>query len=429
MATPEGRQLGLQIRLGLFVLVSLVVFLALVYFLGRQGRLFEPKYELTAEFTEVGGLTEGATVRLAGVQVGRVTKVRLPEAPGQKVRVTLAIARRFGDRIRADSKARIDTQGLLGDKIVEITLGGKDTPPLKPGDVIAALDPLEVHRLVGEGAEILKNVTALSANLRAGVEAFNRTQMLDDLSATLKATRQMAEQIQRGEGLFHQMIYDRDTGSALKGLVRGGQSLVRITEEVERGKGWLHALIYEEPQALRRLNEILAATQRLLGETERGESAAALLLSAESGRAARHFLQAMESLSRAVEKGREGDNLLAALLFDPQYKSVAEDLKNVARNFRELSERLSTGRGLLPLLLQDEGDGPMGRAVTDFQTAVANLRTITDRLAAGEGTLGGLIEDPTVYENLAAFLEGAQRSVILRSLIRSTIGSGQSKNQ
>lgn len=427
MATPEGRQLGLQIRLGLFVLVSLVVFLALVYFLGRQGRLFEPKYELTAEFTEVGGLTEGATVRLAGVQVGRVTKVRLPEAPGQKVRVTLSIARRFGDRIRADSKARIDTQGLLGDKIVEITLGGKDTPPLKPGDVIAALDPLEVHRLVGEGAEILKNVTALSANLRAGVEAFNKTQLLDDLSATLKATRQMAEQIQRGEGLLHQMIYDRDTGSALKGLVRGGQSLVRITDEVERGKGWLHALIYEEPQALRRLNEILAATQRLLGETERGESAAALLLSAESGRAARHFLHAMESLSRAVEKGREGDNLLAALLFDPQYKSVAEDLKNVTRNFRELSERLSTGRGLLPLLLQDEGDGPMGRAVTDFQTAVANLRTITDRLAAGEGTLGGLIEDPTVYENLAAFLEGAQRSVILRSLIRSTIISGKDR--
>jgi phospholipid/cholesterol/gamma-HCH transport system substrate-binding protein len=55
---------------------------------------------------------------------------------------------------------------------------------------------------------------------------------------------------------------------------------------------------------------------------------------------------------------------------------------------------------------------------------MANLKDITARLEAGEGTLGGLIQDPTVYENLAAFLEGAQRSLLLRALIRSAIGSG-----
>ena len=47
---------------------------------------------------------------------------------------------------------------------------------------------------------------------------------------------------------------------------------------------------------------------------------------------------------------------------------------------------------------------------------------ITDRLRAGEGTLGGLLEDPSVYENLAAFLDGAQRSFLLRALMRSSIG-------
>ena len=53
---------------------------------------------------------------------------------------------------------------------------------------------------------------------------------------------------------------------------------------------------------------------------------------------------------------------------------------------------------------------------------MADLRAITGRIAAGEGTFGGLIQDPTVYENLAAFLEGAQRSVLLRALIRSAVG-------
>jgi phospholipid/cholesterol/gamma-HCH transport system substrate-binding protein len=66
----------------------------------------------------------------------------------------------------------------------------------------------------------------------------------------------------------------------------------------------------------------------------------------------------------------------------------------------------------------------VGEALADLRQAMADLRTITGRIEAGEGTLGGLIQDPTVYENLAAFLEGAQRSLLLRALIRSAIGKG-----
>lgn len=385
----DRRQLALQIRIGLFVLVSLGVLIGLIYLLGAQARYFEPKYELVAEFTEVGGLAPGATVRLAGVQIGRVTRVSLPEKPGAKVRVSLSIARRFGDRIRKNSVARIETQGLLGDKIVEISLGSPEAPPLKPGDIIASRDPVEVSRLAGEGVEILKNVAALSESLKTTVEAFNQTKTLEDLAAVVHSAR-------------------------------------RVTEQVEKGSGWLHALIYEEPEALRRLNAVLASTAELLAQS-RGESAIGVLLSAESGRAARHLVRAMEALGKLADRGNAEEGLVAALLFDPRYKSVAEDLQAVARNFRSVSERLAQGKGIAGSLLQEEGEGPMGQAAKDFRAAVANLRTITDRLAAGEGTIGGLLEDPTVYENLAAFLEGAQRSVLLRYLIRSTISAGQEK--
>ena len=132
MAGDSG--VSLQLRIGAFVLAALLVFLAIIYLLGAQARYFERKDTLLAEFTEVGGLIEGAAVRLAGVQIGRVTDVVLPGEPGGKVRVTLTIARRFMGRIRRDSEARIVTQGLLGDKLVEITLGSPAAPPLRPGD-------------------------------------------------------------------------------------------------------------------------------------------------------------------------------------------------------------------------------------------------------------------------------------------------------
>jgi phospholipid/cholesterol/gamma-HCH transport system substrate-binding protein len=85
----ERSDLGKKFRVGVFVLVSLVAGVGMVYALGARARLFESRYTVHADFTEVGGLNEGATVRLAGVQIGRVKRVNLPAEPGGKVRVDL----------------------------------------------------------------------------------------------------------------------------------------------------------------------------------------------------------------------------------------------------------------------------------------------------------------------------------------------------
>ena len=384
----DRRAYALQLRIGAFILVALGVFLAIVYLLGARARYFESKYDLVAEFTEVGGLIEGATVRLAGVQVGRVTSVVLPPQPGGKVRVTMTVARRFQDRIRRNSEARLSTQGLLGDKIVEITIGSPGAPPLGPGEVLASQDPQDMGRMFAEGAGTLKSINELVSTLRAAADRLDKGGAFGDIGAAAKSAR-------------------------------------RITDEVEKGKGWLHVLVYEEPKALRRLNGLLASTQRVIARAESGESAVGVLLSRDSGKSARALLAALDSLGRAASSPGPGDGLLPALLFDPEYRPVARDLQVLAKNFREVSEKLARGEGLLGGMLKGEGDGSMDAAGADFRAALANLRAVSEKLKSGEGTVGGLIEDPTVYENLVTFLEGAQRSFLLRSLVRSTIQTGQ----
>jgi phospholipid/cholesterol/gamma-HCH transport system substrate-binding protein len=385
---PEGRSYALQLRIGAFILVALGVFLAIVYLLGARARYFESKYDLVAEFTEVGGLIEGATVRLAGVQIGRVTSVILPPQPGGKVRVTMTVARRFQDRIRRNSEARISTQGLLGDKIVEITMGLPESPPLGPGQALASQDPQEMGRMFAEGAGALKSINELVSTLRAAADRLDKGGAFDDIGAAAKSAR-------------------------------------RITDEVEKGKGWLHVLVYEEPEALRRLNGVLASTQQLIARAESGESAVGVLLSKDSGKSARALLAALDALGSAASSPGPGDGLLPALLFDPEYRQVARDLQALAKNFRDVSEKLARGEGLLGGMLQGEGGDSMGQAGADFRAAIANLRAVSEKLKSGEGTVGALIEDPTVYENLVTFLEGAQRSFLLRSLVRSTIQTGQ----
>ncbi|HEY7363589.1 MAG TPA: MlaD family protein [Methylomirabilota bacterium] len=376
-----------RLRVGIFVLVAVVAFLGMIYALGARTRLFEPRYSIHAEFTEVAGLAEGATVRLAGVQIGRVADVHLPSQPGGKVRVELNIARRYADRIRRDSIARIETQGLLGDKIVEITVGSAGAPPLRAGETITTREPTNIAEAINSGAETMRNVAAVAESLRQAAESFNQATIVEDIAAASATARRATEQF------------------------------ARIGAEVEKGRGWAHALIYEEPQALRRLNQLLAATQSLLDRVERGEGVVGVLASPRSTEAARKFVQAMERIARMSEHGEEG--LLPALLFDPQYRGVLEDLRVTARNFRDVSDRIVSGRGTLGSLVKDApGDGDLRLALEDLQVASANLRAITTKINEGEGTLGALIADPTVYDRLVTILDGVQRSLLLRSLIR-----------
>jgi len=374
---------------GLFVIIALATFLGMIYALGARARLFESRYTIHADFTEVGGLAEGATVRLAGVQIGRVSGVELPPQPGGKVRVNLNISREYADRIRQNSVARIETQGLLGDKIVEITVGTPDAPVVPPDGVIAARDPVDLGQVLTQGTETVKNVAALTENLGKIAKSFNESKIMDDISASTGSARRATEQLER------------------------------IVTEARTGRGWAHALLYEEPVALRKLNDVITTTQKVLDRVEQGEGAVGVLASPRSTEAARKLVTAMERIGRAAETPNAEDGLLPGLLFDPKYKQVLEDLRVVSHNLREVSDRVLGGRGTLGSLVKDESsDGGLRAAVDDLRVAVANLKEITTKINDGEGTLGALIADPTLYERLVAILDGAQRSTILKFFLR-----------
>ena len=102
--------------------------------------------------------------------------------PGGKVRVTLTIAQRFADRIRRNSEARIVTQGLLGDKLVELTIGSVDSPPLRPGEHLTAHEPLETGRVLAEAGEALASVKRLATALNVAVDRVDRNGTLDQIN-------------------------------------------------------------------------------------------------------------------------------------------------------------------------------------------------------------------------------------------------------
>lgn len=473
----------LQLRVGVFVLAGLAVFAGLVYLLGRGAGLFERQYRLVAGFGQIGGLIEGATVRLAGVPVGHVGAIRLPEAGGGRVQVELLIARRVQDRIRADSVARIETLGLLGDKIVDISLGSAGAPVLPEGAELRTEEPLDTARLTQQGTELLRNLVELSGELRTTLARLTASPAGRDVVEMLGALRRLATEVEQGQGLLHRLVYDRPLGAAVAeagetlrqlgravarleqaladpratGLVgeaertlgearEAAQRLSRILRQVEEGGGVLHALIYDEARLLRDLEGVLGRVEALLATAERGEGAVgALLRDPGVAGAVRRVAAAADGLAQAVDRARVDDTLLRALLED---RVLVADLRETARSFREVTGRLARGEGLLGQLTQPGGEASvrqatealerlgrladdlggearLGETLGDLRQAMADLRALAAQIRAGEGTVGGLIQDPTVYENLAAFLEGAQRSLLLRALIRSAVEQGR----
>jgi phospholipid/cholesterol/gamma-HCH transport system substrate-binding protein len=392
----ERRELGLKLRVGLFVLMGLVALLGMVYLLGARARLFEARYTIHADFTEVGGLAEGATVRLAGVQIGRVESVNLPPQPGGKVRVDMTITKKVADRIRRDSIARIETQGLLGDKIVEISVGSPQAAVVAAGDVIGSRDPFDIGQVMNESSRIIKSVGLLAESLRETATTLNQSKIIEEAATTVKSARQITDRVSR------------------------------VIDQVEKGPGLAHTLLYEEPIALKRVNDLIATTQAVLDRVERGEGAVGVLTSQQSTESARRLVAAMDRIGQLMNRPASDEGLLPALLFDPKYKAVLEDLRVVAHNFRDVSDRVAGGRGTLGSLVKDEpGDAGIRTASQDLQAAMANLKSITEKINDGEGTVGALIADPTIYESLVSILGGAQRSFLLRGLLRNLGNSGE----
>jgi phospholipid/cholesterol/gamma-HCH transport system substrate-binding protein len=161
-------------RLGAFIVVTLLVLATGVFIIGSKEYLFRSTYKLSAQFTDVVGLAEGADVQVGGVHSGTVTGIELPRKPGDKVTVVMELAKSTHEIIKRDSVASIQTEGLLGNQFMAISFGSLGQGEVKDGETIRSEPPLEMADLLKKTSGILdssqeaiKNVTLATAHLNS----------------------------------------------------------------------------------------------------------------------------------------------------------------------------------------------------------------------------------------------------------------------
>jgi len=141
------RSFGIELTAGFFVIIGIVCLGYLSVRLGGLEMSGGERYEVTADFSDVGGLKTGAPVVIAGVEIGRVGRIALDEED-YEARVTLQLDRAV--KLETDAMASIKTRGLIGEKYVAITSGGEDRY-IEPGGRLVETEPaIDIESLISK---------------------------------------------------------------------------------------------------------------------------------------------------------------------------------------------------------------------------------------------------------------------------------------
>lgn len=358
---------GLKVKVGALVLVALGLLGAFVFVLGNVS--FGPRRTLVVAFADSGSLLTGAPVKIAGVRAGKVQAVdfvvgRAAAAEGSlaggegrpvNVRVTLSIDEAMASAVRQDSEFLITTQGVLGEKYLEIVPGSAASPEWAEGSVVRGSDPPRIDVLFSRVDRILGQVE-VAMGAEGGLP-------IGELVATLgRLARHLDELLVANRGHIDALLaglpaaVDEGRGllAALRAGAGDGSQMREIIENLRRASGVmaqdLGPLSAKAQHTLGRVDHTLANADRLLGGAER------LLGTAET-----------------------------------TVSELRPDLKSSVSKAAAMLDRL----------------GPVAVRV---DAVLHDAQWITDHLRRGRGTVGALLSDQVIYDDLKAMLRDLKRN-------------------
>jgi len=225
--------------LGMFVLATLLVLAAGVFLIGRNQLRFSSTYRIQADFPSVSGLSAGSDVRVGGLHKGTVRRIDLPRAADGKVTVVMDLERATHDLVKQDSVAAIKSEGLLGDKYVDVSFGSPGAPQLKNGDSIAGEPGIEMAALIKKANQILDNTTEAA----------------QDFQATSQSLKSISAKIDQGKGTAGALVNDQ---TVYKNAAEGAAAFADNMEALKHNfllRGFFRQRGYEDSSELAK-NEI-----------------------------------------------------------------------------------------------------------------------------------------------------------------------------
>jgi phospholipid/cholesterol/gamma-HCH transport system substrate-binding protein len=215
-----------KIKIGIFTIAGILLFVAGIFIIGNKKNMFSDTFTIYGNFRNVGGLAVGNNIRFAGITVGTVEGMSI--VSDTIVRVDMRMKADVKQFLKADSRATIGSDGLMGDKLITILPGSaSEQKLLADGSQIATQDPIDFDKIIAKFTNVADNAEIITSEL-AG----------------------MAIQIRTGKGSLNSLLYSDVLSKSLEGTAANAQkvtsSLAGIADHVKSGQGSIGSLLYTD---------------------------------------------------------------------------------------------------------------------------------------------------------------------------------------
>ncbi|NJD23364.1 MAG: MCE family protein, partial [Melioribacter sp.] len=249
-------------RLGIFIFLGTILLVLAIFLLGSKEKLFTSTIEIKAYFDQIEGLKSGAPVRLSGYDIGSVSSVSFANNASAKVEVKMRIVNDLKHLIKFDSEASIETEGLVGKKIVAITPGSSDAAEVTNGGVIKSKTPMNIAKIIEETESVMgymkdltKDFSEIFAKVNQGKGSIGKLVNDEQLyksavNVTQSADKSMNTITKRLDEISDIIV---NTSGSLKSIVGNVDvtinDLRNILSNVKNGEGVLGKLISDKKMA------------------------------------------------------------------------------------------------------------------------------------------------------------------------------------
>ncbi|MBI2487701.1 MAG: MCE family protein [Deltaproteobacteria bacterium] len=311
-----------EAMVGIFFIVGLVILLAVFEFIGEIPFLTKG-YSLRSYFKSVGELREGNPVKLQGVEVGKVSKIKIVDG---KIEVKMELKEEAP--VKKDSVASIRLTSLLGTSYVNLTFGSSTSPVAPPGSILPSEEPADINEILakvessvssieamfgafGENKErissLLNNLDSVLAGAAKGEGTIGKLLKDDSLYNEVKETfasmNEIAVSINQGEGTLGKLLKDESLYNETKKTVA---NLGQLSEKLTNAKGTFGKLLNDET-LYNETTEAATNLNSILKKVNKGEGTLGKLVSDDT-----LYFDAHHAVTK-VEKGVDTQEDLAPL--------------------------------------------------------------------------------------------------------------------
>lgn len=332
--------ISIEKKVGFFFIIALIMF-AVMMEIGEKWNPFDKGIRYRTYLTAVTGLKLGDPVRLAGVEVGKITEINVLE---DKVEVIFDVKK--GTKIKTDSVASIRMTSMLGGQFLGISFGSQQAALLPPGEAVKGKDSANIDQIVENMGDLTKDAKGLVADLNKNQnEVMGKISgMLDENRGNMRSTianlNSITTKFDRGDGSLALLLNDR---TLYNNTNQTTANLKTITEKINRGEGTIGKLVNDEAfykdarSAIGNINEGMNDLKQIAGKINRGEGTMGKLVNDEALYV--EFRDASKNIKEISQKINEGQGTLGKLVNeDKLYRDATATLKKTEKAVEGLGD-------------------------------------------------------------------------------------------